>query len=74
MGDSCRLPLDYYRNNVAGTVNLLEVHTSVNNRSFLFPSLFTYSSVSTGNEEPSSQEDGLFFVGYGLWPTAISAH
>ena len=29
MGDSCRLPLDYYRNNVAGTVNLLEVHTQV---------------------------------------------
>lgn len=26
VGDSCRLPLDYYRNNVAGTVTLLEVH------------------------------------------------
>ncbi|KZS19294.1 UDP-glucose 4-epimerase [Daphnia magna] len=41
VGDSCRLPLDYYRNNVAGTVTLLEVMKSHQVKKLVFSSSAT---------------------------------
>lgn len=80
VGDSCSLPLDYYRNNVAGTITLLEVNEEqdvvvvvkdggviINSPTVSCPSL------SKGNEKPPSREIGLFVVGHCLRRAAIFA-
>ncbi|XP_042910656.1 UDP-glucose 4-epimerase [Parasteatoda tepidariorum] len=41
VGESCRVPLDYYRNNVGGTVNLLEVMKNFKVKRFVFSSSAT---------------------------------
>ncbi|GFQ84817.1 UDP-glucose 4-epimerase [Trichonephila clavata] len=45
VGESCRLPLDYYRNNVGGTINLLEVMKEFNVKIMVFSSSATVYGV-----------------------------
>lgn len=45
VGESCRIPLDYYRNNVGGTVNLLEVMKQFGVKRFVFSSSATVYGV-----------------------------
>jgi len=41
VGESCKIPLQYYKNNVAGTVNLLEVMDKFNVKNLVFSSSAT---------------------------------
>lgn len=41
VGESCKIPLQYYKNNVAGTVNLLEVMEKFNVKNLVFSSSAT---------------------------------
>lgn len=41
VGESCRLPLHYFRNNVSGTINLLEVMEEYKVKNFVFSSSAT---------------------------------
>ncbi|XP_054708540.1 UDP-glucose 4-epimerase-like [Uloborus diversus] len=45
VGESCRVPLDYYRNNVGGSVNLLEVMQEFNVKRIVFSSSATVYGV-----------------------------
>ncbi|GIY19020.1 UDP-glucose 4-epimerase [Caerostris extrusa] len=45
VGESCRVPLDYYRNNVGGTINLLEVMQEFNVKRLVFSSSATVYGV-----------------------------